>query len=61
MVVVADTSPVNYLVLIGHIEILPRLYNRVLIPTALLDELQHPLAPSLFGTGPGTRLPGWRF
>lgn len=26
MIVVADTSPVNYLVLIGEIELLPKLY-----------------------------------
>lgn len=26
-VVVADTSPLNYLLLIGEIEILPRLYH----------------------------------
>jgi len=45
MVVVADTSPLNYLVLIGHIEILPRLYTRILIPPAVLAELNHPAAP----------------
>jgi predicted nucleic acid-binding protein len=45
MVVVADTSPINYLVLIGQIEILPGLYNRVVIPPAVLRELKHPAAP----------------
>lgn len=45
MVVVADTSPVNYLVLIGQIEILPRLYTRIPIPPAVLAELNHPAAP----------------
>jgi predicted nucleic acid-binding protein len=45
MIVVADTSPVNYLVLIGHIDILQRLYTRILIPSAVLAELEHPLAP----------------
>jgi predicted nucleic acid-binding protein len=47
MVVVADTSPINYLVLIDHIGILPRLYTRVLIPPAVFDELTHPAAPGL--------------
>jgi len=47
MVVVADTSPINYLVLIDHIGILPRLYTRVLIPPAVFNELTHPVAPSL--------------
>lgn len=46
MVIVADTSPVNYLILIDQIGILPRLYTRVLIPPAVFDELTHPAAPS---------------
>lgn len=46
MVVVADTSPINYLVLIEQIGILPRLFTRVLIPPAVFDELTHPAAPS---------------
>ena len=45
MVVVADTSPINYLVLIGQIDLLMRLYTRILIPPAVLAELKHPLAP----------------
>ena len=45
MVVVADTSPINYLVLIGQIDLLTRLYTRILIPPAVLAELKHPLAP----------------
>jgi len=45
MVVVADTSPINYLVLIAQIELLARLYERVVIPPAVLAELTHPLAP----------------
>jgi predicted nucleic acid-binding protein len=45
MVVVADTSPVNYLVLIGGIDLLGALYSRILIPPAVLSELKHPLAP----------------
>jgi predicted nucleic acid-binding protein len=45
MVAVADTSPINYLVLIGQIDILPRLYARIAIPSAVLDELKHPVAP----------------
>jgi predicted nucleic acid-binding protein len=35
MIVVADTSPINYLVLIGQIEILPHLYGRILIPSSV--------------------------
>jgi len=46
MVVVADTSPINYLVLIAKIDLLPRLYTRILIPPAVLAELKHPVAPT---------------
>lgn len=45
MVVVADTSPINYLVLIAQIGLLVGLYTRTLIPPAVLAELKHPLAP----------------
>jgi len=31
-VVISDTSPLNYLVLIDEIDVLPRLYGRVIIP-----------------------------
>jgi len=45
MIVVADTSPINYLVLIEHIDILSGLYHRVLIPSAVQRELQHKKTP----------------
>jgi predicted nucleic acid-binding protein len=45
MIVVADTSPLNYLVLLGYIEILPKINGEVLIPQAVLDELQDSDAP----------------
>ena len=44
-VVVADTAPRNYLVLIAAVEILPRLYESVLIPQAVRGELAHLNAP----------------
>jgi predicted nucleic acid-binding protein len=44
-VVVADTTPLNYLVVIGHAEILASLFGEVWIPEAVLDELRHPKAP----------------
>lgn len=39
-VVISDTSPVRYLVLIGQVELLSALYTEVLIPEAVADELQ---------------------
>src|SRR5215212_6248550 len=45
MLVVADTSPLRYLVVIQAIELLPLLYERVVVPQAVLTELQHPRSP----------------
>lgn len=45
MIVVADTSPLNYLVRSGLAWILPELFGRVLIPNAVRSELMHPRAP----------------
>jgi predicted nucleic acid-binding protein len=45
VIVLSDTSPINYLVLIGHIETLPALFGQVVIPTAVLVELTHPGTP----------------
>lgn len=44
-VVVADTTPLNYLVLIERIEVLHLLFGEVIIPEAVLTELRHPKAP----------------
>ena len=45
MIVVSDTTPLNYLILIGQVDLLPRLYQRVLVPEAVAAELQHHFAP----------------
>ena len=45
MLVVADTSPLHYLVLIQHEAILLALYKRVAIPPAVLADLQHSCTP----------------
>jgi predicted nucleic acid-binding protein len=44
-IVVADSSPIHYLVLIGHSEVLPVLFERVIIPVAVRDELVRTGAP----------------
>jgi predicted nucleic acid-binding protein len=46
MVVVADTSPINYLVLIGELEVLPRTFGVITIPDSVFEELLQPAAPS---------------
>lgn len=47
MIAVADTSPICYLLLIGEIELLPTLFGEVVIPNAVAEELNHPLAPAV--------------
>jgi predicted nucleic acid-binding protein len=58
MLIVADTSPINYLILIGQIDVLARLYNRITIPPAVLGELNHPRAPQLVRNW-SARPPSW--
>ncbi len=45
MIVVADTSPLNYLVLIGHVKILHQLYDRVVVPAGVASELRDSRSP----------------
>lgn len=45
MIVVADTSPINYLILISEISILERMYQQVVLPRAVYAELVRPAAP----------------
>ncbi len=47
MIVVSDTSPLNYLVLIDAIEILPKLFLEVHAPTKVMEELDRPQAPDV--------------
>ena len=43
--VIADTSPINYLILIGNIELLPALFGKVILPAAVESELASHNAP----------------
>ena len=43
--VVADTGPVNYLILIGYIDLLPQMFESVVLPAAVQTELSNRLAP----------------
>ena len=58
MLAIADTGPLNYLVLIGCIDLLPELYEKVLIPPAVLRELLSPSAPAIVRSW-ATNLPPW--
>lgn len=45
MIVVADPSPLNYLVLSGEQELLPSLFGRIVIPEAVFQEFQATVTP----------------
>lgn len=56
--VVADTSPLNYLVLIEEVDVLAQLYGEVLVPDIVMGELSDPEAPpavALWASNP----PSW--
>jgi predicted nucleic acid-binding protein len=47
MIVISDTTPLHYLVLIGHAGILPALFGKVVIPAAVASELQRLRTPEI--------------
>ena len=44
-VIVSNTSPLRYLSVIGEQDLLPQLFGKVLIPTAVYQELAHESTP----------------
>src|SRR5450432_4472655 len=57
-VVVSDTSPLNYLVQIKCAQLLPALYEHILIPSMVLRELENAGTPAIMRTWL-SRLPEW--
>ena len=55
MIVVADTTPLHYLALIEQTPLLPVLYGRVLIPPAVMAELNYPETPEMVSRWIGSR------
>lgn len=53
MIVIADTSPINYLILIEQVQVLHILYGRVIIPPAVAQGTS-----ARPGTGESTSLDG---
>jgi predicted nucleic acid-binding protein len=45
VIAVADTSPICYLILIGEIELLARLFDRLVVPKEVVAKLLHEEAP----------------
>jgi predicted nucleic acid-binding protein len=50
MIVVSDTSPLNYLVLIGEVDLLPKLFAKVYIPPSVIEELTRLKTPDVVRT-----------
>jgi predicted nucleic acid-binding protein len=46
MIVVADSGPLHYLILLDHAELLHRFYDEVVVPDAVANELTSSSAPS---------------
>jgi hypothetical protein len=57
-VVIADSSPLNYLTMIGSVDVLHQLYGAVVVPQQVIDELIDPAAPPRRDLRP--RVPGCR-
>lgn len=45
MIVVADASPLHYLILIEEVRVLPAMYGRVIVPPAVVAELDQERTP----------------
>lgn len=45
MIVVSNTSPINYLLLINQVDLLPSLFEQIIIPDVVRDEMLDPGAP----------------
>ena len=58
MIVVSNTSPINYLILIGHIDLLSKLFQRIIIPQTVYNELSNAAALLLVQNWIDT-LPDW--
>src|ERR1700733_15315170 len=58
MLVIADTSPLNYLAWIDAVDILPQLYGRVIIPIEVRVELLATDAPVVVRSW-ATNIPSW--
>ena len=58
MIAVADASPLCYLVLIGEIDVLSKLFRQVAVPQAVIAELLHDDAPEGVRNW-ASNLPAW--
>ena len=50
MIVVSDTTPLNYLILTETVHVLSAIFGRVYAPSAVIKELLHLRSPQAVGT-----------
>jgi len=58
VIVVSDTGPLNYLLRLDAIAVLPQLYGSVVIPEMVQQEMSHPKAPAVVRAW-AAQLPEW--
>jgi predicted nucleic acid-binding protein len=58
VIAVVDASPLCYLILVGEIDLLPQLFGQVIVPQAVILELQHVSAPEMDRSW-AANLPKW--
>ena len=46
MIIISNTTPLHYLIIIGEVEILHQLFGQVIVPQAVMAELQHQQTPA---------------
>lgn len=58
ILIVADTGPINYLIQIGHVELLSQLVEKTVLPASVQAELLHEAAPAVVRAW-AARPPAW--
>jgi predicted nucleic acid-binding protein len=58
ILIVADTGPINYLIQIGHIDLLAALVDTTVLPASVAAELRHARAPDAVRAWAAAP-PGW--
>ena len=47
MIVISDTTPLHYLILLGKAGLLEKLFGKIIIPDAVFDEMRHAGTPEV--------------
>lgn len=47
MLIVSDTTPIHYLIILDRAELLPNLFGEIVIPEAVLLEMKHERTPEI--------------